>query len=202
MQRTKQTDTPSLEQLENALKRCRYRSMYRRTLYSTAAVLAVVAALSILVTMLWLPVYRIYGSSMTPTLENGQIVVAVKGSSYQRGDLVAFYYGNKLLIKRVIAGPGDVVDIRDNGDVYVNGNYLSEPYATEKSPGESTVELPLHVTDEHWFLLGDNRPVSVDSRDTQIGCVSREEIVGKVILRIWPLDRLGKLNGRTENETK
>jgi len=189
---------PSLQQLERELVRCRYRERYKRTLYSTVGVLLVVAALSVLITMLWVPVYRICGSSMAPTLQNGEIVIAVKTDRYRTGDLVAFYYGNKLLIKRVIAGPEDIVEIRENGDVYVNRTLLDEPYVEEKALGNSDIGYPLRVTEEHWFLLGDNRTVSVDSRDAQIGCVSQEQIVGRVVLRIWPLDKLQKLSDRTE----
>jgi len=188
---------PSLEQLEREINRRRYRSRYRRTLNSTLGVLLVVSAVSILVTMLWMPVYRIYGSSMAPAMENGQIVLAIRESNYKQGDIVAFYYGNKLLLKRVIAGPEDIVDVKENGDVYINGEILDEPYVSEKALGDSDMEYPLRVTEEHWFLMGDNRKVSIDSRDSQIGCVSQEQIAGKVILRIWPLDKIQKLNDGT-----
>lgn len=193
-----QPEMPSIEQLEKERARCRYRNRFRRTLLSTVAVLLVVSAITVLVTMLWLPVYRIYGSSMAPTLESGQIVIAVKTDRWQKGDLVAFYYGNKLLIKRVIAGPQDVVDIKENGDVYLNGKLLNEDYVNNKALGNSDMKYPLRVTQEHWFLLGDNRTVSIDSRDAQIGCVSQEQIVGKVVLRIWPLGLLQKLSNGTE----
>lgn len=187
-------EIPSLEQLEAERKRYQYKRRYHQTLRSTVAVLIVVAAIAILVATLWMPVLQIYGSSMSPMLEDGQIVLSVKGSNYKAGDLVAFYYGNKLLIKRVIAGPGDWITIEGNGDVYINGELLNEPYATEKALGECDQTFPMQISDERWFLMGDNRAVSVDSRSTMVGCISQEQIVGKIILRVWPLGDFGALH--------
>lgn len=187
-------EIPTLEQVEKERQRYSYRSRYGRTLRSTIAVLIVVAAIAILVATLWMPVLRIYGTSMSPTLEDGQIVVSIKDSNFEIGDLVAFYYGNKLLIKRVIAGPGDWITIEDNGDVYVNGERLDEPYLQEKALGECDITFPYQVNDERWFLMGDNRAVSVDSRSTLVGCVSKDQIVGKVVFRVWPLDKFGTIN--------
>lgn len=192
--KTKSVEVPSLEQLEEELRRSQYKKKYHRTLRSTIGVLIVVAAIAILVATLWMPVLQIYGSSMSPTLKNGQIVVSIKGSEYKRGDLVAFYYGNKLLIKRVIAVPGDWITIEENGDVYVNGELLDEPYVNDKALGECDQTFPLQISDERWFLMGDNRSVSVDSRSTMVGCVSSEQIVGKIVLRIWPLNVFGLLD--------
>jgi len=202
MRKRAQREMPTLEQLEREKERCRFQTRYRRTLFNTAGVLLVVAAVSVLIVILWLPVYRIYGSSMEPALKNGQIVLAVRSGQYRQGDLVAFYYGNKLLIKRVIAGPENTVDLKENGDVYVNGTLLDEPYVEEKAAGDSGLEFPLRVPEEHWFLLGDNRKESVDSRNEQIGLVAGEQIAGKIILRIWPLDKIQIFDNRMERESQ
>ncbi len=189
--RKKVLDLPTTEQIEQERKRLRYQSRYSKTLKSTIAILVVVAALAVLVATLWMPVLRIYGTSMVPTLEDGQIVVTVKSSHFEQGDIVAFYQGNKLLIKRFIAGPADWVDIDTDGNVSVNGATLDEPYIAEKAYGDTNIELPYQVPDNRYFLMGDNRDVSVDSRNTAVGCVSDEQIVGKVIFRIWPLNQFG-----------
>lgn len=151
-----------------------------------------VAALAVLVATLWMPVLRIYGSSMAPTLSDGQLVVAIKTKTFAPGDITAFYYGNKLLIKRYIAGPADWVDIDADGIVSINGNVLDEPYLTAHAYGETTITLPYQVPDERYFLLmGDNRDVSIDSRSTAVGCVAADQVVGKVVFRIWPLSDFG-----------
>ena len=184
-------DLPTAEQLAREKNRVQYRRRYSRVLKSTIAVLIVVAALAVLTATLWMPVLRIYGTSMFPTLEDGQIVVAIKGGRFKQGDIVAFYQGNKILIKRYIAGAADWVDIDADGNVYVNGDELDEPYIAEKSYGETNISLPYQVPDERYFLIGDNRDVSVDSRNTAVGSVSGEQIVGKVVFRIWPLSDFG-----------
>lgn len=189
--KTDSFDLPTTEQIEGELVRLRYKSRYSRTLRSTIAILIVVAALAVLVATLWMPVLRIYGNSMSPTLVDGQIVISVKNARFEPGDVAAFYHGNKLLIKRYIAGPGDWVDIDADGSVSVNGSPLEEPYLTEKAYGETNIQLPYQVPDERYFLMGDNRSVSVDSRNTTVGCISRDQIVGKVIFRIWPLSEFG-----------
>lgn len=186
-------DIPSIEQIESERKRLRYRSRYSRTLKSTIAVLVVVAALAVLIATLWMPVLRIYGTSMVPTLSDGQIVISVKTESFEPGDIAAFYLGNKLLIKRYIAGPGEWVNLDEAGNVFLNGKPLDEPYLTEKSFGQTDIELPYQVPDERYFLMGDNRDVSVDSRNTSVGCVAKEQIVGKVVFRIWPLRDFGPI---------
>ena len=189
--KTDSVDLPTTEQIEGELVRLRYKSRYSRTLRSTIAILIVVAALAVLVATLWMPVLRIYGSSMSPTLVDGQIVISVKNARFEPGDVASFYHGNKLLIKRYIAGPGDWVDLDADGNVSVNGSPLEEPYLTEKAYGETNIQLPYQVPDERYFLMGDNRSVSVDSRNTTVGCISRDQIVGKVIFRIWPLSEFG-----------
>lgn len=187
-------DLPTTEQIEKERRRLRYRRRHNRTLWNTIAVLVVVAAAAVLVATLWMPVLRIHGSSMVPTLNEGEIVLSVKSNDFQPGDIVAFYYGNKLLIKRFIAGPSDWVNIDENGTVFVNGEKLDEPYLTEKSLGKTDITLPYQVPDERYFLMGDNRDVSVDSRSSTVGCVAKEQIVGKVVFRVWPLGALGTMD--------
>ena len=184
---------PSVEALEAELGRTRHRENYRRVLRSTFFSLVVVAAIAVLVATLWMPVLQIYGSSMTPTLDAGQVVVSVKSSQFETGDLLAFYLGNKLLVKRCIAGPGDWVDIDEAGNVSVNDVPLDEPYLTEKAFGECDIELPYQVPDERWFLMGDHRSTSVDSRNSTVGCASKEQIVGRIIFRVWPLSEFGRV---------
>ena len=181
---TTAADLPTTEQIARERSRLRYKRRYGRTLRSTAAILLVVAALAVLVATLWMPVLRIYGSSMAPTLSDGQLVVAIKTDT-------AFYYGNKLLIKRYIAGPADWVDIDADGIVSINGNVLDEPYLTAHAYGETTITLPYQVPDERYFLMGDNRDVSIDSRSTAVGCVAADQVVGEVVFRIWPLSGFG-----------
>ena len=191
--RKEPVDYPSVEQLAAELKRVKYRSRYRAVLRSTLYMLIVVAAVAVLVATIWMPVLQIYGASMTPTLNEGDIVVSVKGSDFEPGDLVAFYLGNKILVKRCIAGPGQWVNIDEDGNVSVDGKLLEEPYLTEKSLGGSNIELPYQVPDNRYFCMGDHRSTSVDSRHTEIGCVSEEQIVGKIVFRVFPLREFGKL---------
>lgn len=185
---------PELIDLRKELSREKYKYRFASVLRSTVSTLVVIAAFAILVATLWLPVLQIYGSSMTPTLEEGQIVVSVKGSEFERGDLVAFYIGNKLLVKRVIAAPMDTVVIAEDGTVYVNNEELVEPYVSDKALGECDLEFPYQVPDSRYFLLGDHRSVSVDSRSSSVGCVAEEQIVGKITFCVWPLSDFGELN--------
>ena len=184
-------DIPATEQLEAELAREKYKKRYHSVLRSTVYTLIIVAAVAVLTATLWLPVLQIYGSSMTPTLQDGEIVFSVKTSDFAPGDIVAFYYNNKILIKRVICGPADWVNIDGDGTVYVNGTVLDEPYLVEKALGDCNIELPYKVPDGKVFVMGDHRSTSVDSRNTAVGCVAQEQVVGKIIFRIWPLNRLG-----------
>ena len=184
---------PEISQLEAELKRVKYRSRYRTVLRSTVYTLVVVAAIAVLVATIWMPVLQIYGSSMTPTVDEGDIVISLKGSKFRQGDLVAFYLGNKILVKRCIAGPGHWVDIDADGNVSVDGTPLEEPYLTEKALGDCNIDLPYQVPDNRYFCMGDHRSTSVDSRHTSVGCVAEEQIVGKIVFRVWPLSGFGSL---------
>ncbi len=185
---------PTVEELERELKREKYRKEYGKTLRSTIYALITVAAAAVLVATLLLPVLQIYGSSMFPTLTDGDIVLSLKEAELQKKDVIAFYYNNKILVKRVIARSGEWVDIDEEGNVTVNGELLEEPYLTEKSMGECDIELPYQVPEGRLFVMGDHRSVSVDSRSKSVGCVAEEQIVGKLIFRIWPLNQIGKIN--------
>ena len=182
---------PTAAELRQELTRVRYKQRYRSVLKSTVYTLITVAAVSVLVATLFLPVLQIYGNSMTPTMENGDIVFSLKTSDFQQGDVVAFYYNNKILVKRVIAGPADWVNIDPDGSTYVNGELLSEPYVSELAYGDTNIELPYQVPDGKLFVMGDHRSTSVDSRNTAVGCVAQEQVVGKIIFRIWPVREIG-----------
>ena len=185
---------PTQEQLQIELNRIKRKNDYNKALSSTIYALVVVAALAVLVATLWLPVLKIYGSSMTPTLSDGNIVISVKTGDLNRGDIIAFYYNNKILVKRVIAGPGDWVDIDKDGTVYVNDMEMKEPYLNEKALGDCNIELPYQVPESKIFVMGDHRSVSVDSRNTAVGCVAEEFILGKLIFCVWPFEAFGKVN--------
>ena len=186
----KKLDYPTLRQLQAELKRERYRIAFWRTLRSTIYTLVTVSAFAILIAVLLLPVLQIYGRSMKSTLNGGDIVFSLKNAEPKVGDIVAFYYNNNILVKRAIASSGEWVDIDEEGNVYVNQQLIDEPYLDEKALGECNIEMPYQVPEGKIFVMGDNRAVSIDSRNTAVGCISEEQIVGKIVFRIWPLSRI------------
>ena len=192
-ERSTATLNVSSEQWKKELNREAKRKGFWRSFRNTVFALITVAAIAVLVAVLLLPVLRIYGTSMRPALEEGEYVVSIKGSKFETGDVIAFYYNNKILVKRVIAVSGDWVEIDENGTVSVNGVRLDEPYVTEPSLGECDIEFPYQVPESRIFVMGDHRSVSIDSRSTTIGCVSNEQIVGKIIFRIWPFKDIGPI---------
>ena len=193
MKKSEELSFPTVEQINAALQRENYRHRYARVLRSTVYLLVTVAAIAVLIATLWMPVLRIYGDSMTPTLYDGNIVISVKTSDFQPGDVVAFYYNNKILVKRVIATASEWVNINESGQVFVNDVALKEPYIQEKALGECNIEMPYQVPESRIFVMGDHRSVSVDSRSTSIGCIAEEHIVGKLVFCIWPLNSFGEI---------
>lgn len=184
---------PDAELLENALAEVKVKKRFHSVIRSTIGTLVVVAAIAALVAMFILPILQINGTSMTPTISEGQIVMALKGSTFEKGDIVGLYIGNKLLVKRVIGAAGDWIDIKSDGTVFVNGEMIDEPYISEKAFGDTNITLPYQVPDGRYFVMGDHRSTSADSRNTAIGCIAYEQIVGRIVFRIWPLDVFGKL---------
>ncbi len=184
---------PTTEALEAELKRVQNKDRYHASLRRTVYILITVAAAAVLLATLFLPVLRIYGTSMEPTVQSGDIVVAIKNSDIDSGDVIAFYHNNKILVKRVIGRAGDWIDIDEAGTVTVNGTELNEPYLSDRALGHTDIELPFQVPDGKFFVMGDHRETSVDSRNTAVGCVSQEQIVGKVVWRVWPFAHIGKI---------
>lgn len=185
---------PTTDEVRGAVSRDRYRQRFRASFRSTVFILVVVAAAAVLIAVLLLPILRIYGTSMHGTLDSGDVVVSVKTSDFQTGDVMAFYYNNNVLVKRVIAQSGQWVDIDQDGNVYVDGKELEESYLSSKAYGQTNIDLPYQVPDGKIFVLGDNREVSIDSRNTAVGCVSQEQVVGKIVFRVWPFEDFGPVH--------
>lgn len=185
------TMTPyTKDELKEELTRVKARESFLYALRNTILVLIVVAAATVLVTTFAMPVLHIYGDSMFPTLNEGDTVMALKENRYETGDVIAFYYNNKVLVKRVIAGPGDLVNIDSSGTVYINETELEEPYVSEKAIGECDIEFPFQVPSDELFVMGDHRAISIDSRTREIGCIPIDRIIGKIVFHIWPLSSL------------
>ena len=182
---------PNISQLEAELEREEYKGKYKSTLRSTVSVLIVTAAVVVLLAFLIFPVFRIYGSSMSPTVNEGEIVVSLKGSRFECGDVVVLSYNNKLLVKRMIAGPGQWFDMDQDGNVYVDGELVDEPYLTDKAYGDCNISLPYQVPDGRYFVMGDNRSTSQDSRNSIVGCIAEEQIIGRAVFRLWPFSEFG-----------
>lgn len=192
MRRIKKADAiPNLSQLEAELERENYKRRYKRTLRSTISVLIVTAAIAVLLAFLIFPVFRIYGSSMSPTINEGEIIIALKGSNFKCGDVIVLSYNNKLLVKRMIAGPGEWFNMDQAGNVFVNGEQIEEPYLVEKAYGDCNLKLPYQIPDGRYFVMGDNRSTSQDSRNSVVGCFSDDLIVGKAVFRLWPFNKFG-----------
>jgi signal peptidase I len=184
---------PTKKQVETERKRYRRKKAYNKALRGTVYVLTIVAAVAVLIATLILPVLQIEGTSMEPTLSNGDIVLLTKTTRFNRGDLCGFTWNNKLLIKRVIGTPGDWVEIDTDGTIYLNGEMLEEPYVEQPAFGECDLEFPFQVPQEQYFVVGDMRESSIDSRNSLIGCIPKDQIVGKVFFRVWPFKRLSFL---------
>jgi len=182
---------PTKEELEKEILREKYKSKYKKTLKSTIYALIIVISISSLLSTLLFPVLEIYGKSMNPTLIEKDIVLCIKKSNFKRGDIIAFYYNNKILIKRVIGVSSDWINIDKEGNVYVNDILLEESYIKEKSYGESDIKYPYQVPDDSYFILGDERKTSIDSRNKQVGTIRKEDIIGKIIFKLWPIKRIG-----------
>ncbi|MGB4091228.1 MAG: signal peptidase I [Ruminococcus flavefaciens] len=185
-------DIPTAAQFEKEMKRLKYKQNFRNSVKSTVSALITIVAVAVILSTMLIPVLRVTGTSMTPTLQNDEYVLCSKVSTVKQGDIIAFYYNNRILLKRVIGVSGDVIDISDDGTVTLNDKVLDEPYISEKALGECDIELPYQVPENRLFVMGDHRSVSVDSRSTSVGCVAEENIVGKVMLRIWPLKEAGR----------
>ena len=182
----KEVSLPTKKQVETERKRYRRQKAYNKALSGTVYVLTIVAAVAVLIATLVLPVLQIEGTSMEPTLQNGDVVLLMKTTRFNHGDLCGFTWNNKLLIKRVVGVPGDWIEIDTDGTVYLNGEKLDEPYVQQKAFGECDLEFPFQVPQEQYFVIGDMRESSIDSRNTMIGCIPKDQIVGKVFLRVWP----------------
>lgn len=189
--RTSAGRRPSSTEIADELKVRRRHKRILSIIGNTVGALLTVAAIVVLLATFVFPTLRIYGSSMKPTLQEGDIAVSVKGSDYHTGDVIAFYYNNKILVKRVICGPGDWFNMQDDGAVFVNNVRIEEPYVSEEGFGSCDLELPYQVPEGTYFVMGDRRLTSIDSRMSQVGCVPLDRIVGRVLVRVWPFEAIG-----------
>lgn len=183
-------DMPTAAQLQAELDAHGYKKRYSNVFRNAIYTLVIVAAVSVLISMLLMPVLQIAGSSMSDTMGDGDIVVALRYAKFETGDVIAFYYNNAALVKRVIASSGQWVDIDSDGNVYVDGVVVEEPYVTQKALGDCNITLPYQVPDGRYFVMGDNRASSIDSRNTEVGCVSSDMVIGRIIARVWPLGNI------------
>lgn len=194
MSNSKSAEFPTIDQIRAELQKEQSKHRFGRTLRNTVFLLIVVVAVAVIIAVMLLPVLKISGSSMTETLHDGEVVVAVNGSHYDTGDIIAFYYNNNVLVKRVIANAGDWVDIDEDGNVFVNDKKLDEPYVNEKALGDCNIKLPYQVPEGKCFVMGDHRATSIDSRNSAIGCVDSKEAMGKIVFCVWPLNSVGLVN--------
>ncbi len=185
----KPVSMPSREQIEAEMHKIKYKKRFTSTLFSTVSILIVVAAVAVLVSTLFFPVVQVSGNSMEPTLKNGDILVLLKSDKISYGDMCCVSWQNKTLLKRVIGLPGDTIEINEQGDVYLNSEKLDEPYVEIKSLGNCEIEFPYQVPDNKYFILGDQREASIDSRSSTIGCVGKDQVIGRVIVKIWPIKK-------------
>ncbi len=188
-----QSTKPTIDELKKELKRVNNKREYKRVLRNSIFVVVVVAALAVLISSFYVTVLKVTGDSMTPTLETGEIVIAQNSGTFEPGDLIAFYYNNKVLVKRVLGSPGDWINIDDDGLVSINGVAIEEDYVTDKSLEPTDLTFPYQVPENRFFVLGDHRNVSIDSRSTVVGCVTREQLIGKVVFRVFPFKSMGNL---------
>lgn len=191
MKNEKILNIPTTLELEQELHREKYKTKYKKILKSTIYALLIVVAISVIAATFFFPVLEIYGESMMPNITEGDIVLCNKKSKFKYGDIIAFYYNNRILVKRVIATSSDWVEIDESGNVYVNNELLEEDYLEEKILGETDIKYPYQVPEDSYFVLGDKRDTSVDSRSSMIGTISKDQVIGKVIFRVWPLKQIG-----------